>query len=241
VFADTRLVDYRSQPSLGRLRRNFGAVDRFSGYNSIIAKDKATIGRILLDNGYATFVVRQGPQHAIFRGQPGRAVRSMAYRMGFEYFYGFVGGDANQWQPNLFRNTTQIYPFDGKPGWNLITGMADDAIDYLYRIHQTAPNKPFFIKYAPGATHAPHHPTKEWVDKIRAMHLFDEGWNKLRERTFENQKRLGVIPKDTKLEPWPTNILKNWDDCTPEEKKLYIRQVEIFAAYAPTTTTKSAE
>ena len=115
--------------------------------------------------------------------------------MGFEYFYGFVGGDANQWQPNLFRNTTQIYPFEGKPGWNLITGMADDAIDWMTRIHQTDPSKPVFIKYAPGATHAPHHPTKEWVDKISAMHLFDDGYNKLRERIFENQKKLGVIPE----------------------------------------------
>src|SRR6266542_1340455 len=109
--------------------------------------------------------------------------------------------------------------------------MADDAIDYLSRINQTAPTKPFFMKYAPGATHAPHHPTKEWVNKIHDMHLFDEGWNKLRDKIFENQKRLGVIPADTQLEPWPTKVLKNWDDCTPEEKKLFIRQVEIFAAY----------
>jgi len=109
--------------------------------------------------------------------------------------------------------------------------MADDAIDYLNRVNQTMPDKPFFLKYAPGATHAPHHPTKEWVDKIHNMHLFDDGWNKLRERIFENQKKLGVIPADTQLEPWPTKVLKNWDDCTPEEKKLFIKQVEIFAAY----------
>jgi arylsulfatase A-like enzyme len=152
--------------------------------------------------------------------------------MGFEYFFGFVGGDANQWQPNLFRNTTQIFPFDGKPGWNLITGMADDAIDYLNRVNQTMPSKPFFVKYAPGATHAPHHPTKEWVDKIAKLHLFDEGWNKLREQIFENQKRLGVIPQDTQLEPWPTDLLENWDDLTAVEQKLFIKQVEVFAAYA---------
>jgi len=113
----------------------------------------------------------------------------------------------------------------------LMTGMADDAIDWMNRINQTDPSKPFFLHFVPGATHAPHHPTKEWVDKIHAMHLFDDGWNKLRERIFENQKRLGVIPADTQLEPWPTNVIKNWDDCTPEEKKLFIRQVEIFAAY----------
>jgi arylsulfatase len=110
--------------------------------------------------------------------------------------------------------------------------MADDAIDYLNRVNQTAPNKPFFVKYAPGATHAPHHPTKEWVDKISKMHLFDEGWNKLQQQIFENQKKLGVIPADTELAPWPTDVLKNWEDLTAAEKKLFIRQVEVFAAFA---------
>ena len=154
--------------------------------------------------------------------------------MGFEYFYGFVGGDANQWQPNLFRNTTQIYPFEGKePGtWNLVTAMADDAIDYMTRMHQIQPDKPIFIKYAPGATHAPHHPTKEWVDKISKMKLFDEGWNKVRERIFDNQKRLGVIPQDAKLPPWPKDVLKEWDQLSADEQKLFIRQVEVFAAFA---------
>src|SRR5690606_17716088 len=87
-------------------------------------------------------------------------------------------------------------------------------------------------KYAPGATHAPHHPTKEWVEKIEAMHLFDDGWNKLQETIFENQKRLGIIPEDTQLSPWPTEVLKNWGDLSTEEQKLYVKQVEVFAAYA---------
>ena len=126
--------------------------------------------------------------------------------MGFEYFYGFIGGDTNQWQPNLFRNTTQIYPFEGKPGWNLITAMADDAIDWMNRINEIAPDKPFFLYYVPGGTHAPHHPTPEWIEKISDMHLFDEGWNKLREQIFANQKRLGVIPQDAKLTPWPEDL-----------------------------------
>ncbi|MBB3021518.1 arylsulfatase A-like enzyme [Microvirga lupini] len=101
--------------------------------------------------------------------------------MGFEYFYGFIGGDANQWQPNLFRNTTQIYPFEGKPPgrWNLVTAMADDAIDYVNQMHQIQPGKPILVKCAPGATHEPHHPTKEWVDKISQIKLFNDGWNKL--------------------------------------------------------------
>jgi arylsulfatase len=110
--------------------------------------------------------------------------------------------------------------------------MADDAIDYISRMHQTDPSKPIFIKYAPGATHAPHHPTKEWADKIEAMHLFDDGYEKLRERIFENQKRLGVIPQDSQLTPWPKDMLKPWDELSDTEKKLFIRQVSIFAAYA---------
>jgi len=102
----------------------------------------------------------------------------------------------------------------------------------MTRMHQTLPDKPIFIKYAPGATHAPHHPMKEWVDKIQAMHLFDDGYEKLRERIFENQKRLGVIAKDSQLTPWPKDKLKPWDELSAVEKKLFIRQVEVFAAYA---------
>lgn len=224
------LITGRNHHSAG-----FGVISEqstgFPGYNSIISKDKSTIGRILLENGYATSWFGKNHNTPAFAASQVGPFDQWPIGMGFEYFYGFVGGDANQWQPNLFRNTTQIYPFKGKPGWNMITGMADDAIDWLHRINQTDPSKPFFLHYVPGASHAPHHPTKEWVDKIRNMHLFDDGWNKLRERIFENQKRLGVIPADTQLEPWPTDILKNWDDLTAEEKKLFIRQVEVFAAY----------
>jgi arylsulfatase A-like enzyme len=214
----------------------FGVVSEqstgFPGYNSIIGKDKATIGRILRDNGYSTAWFGKDHNTPAFEASQAGPFDQWPIGMGFEYFYGFVGGDANQWQPNLFRNTTQIYPFEGKPGWNLVTGMADDAIAYLNRLNQTLPDKPFLVKYAPGATHAPHHPTKEWVDKIAAMHLFDDGWNKLRDRIFENQKKLGVIPQNTQLAPWPTSVLKNWDDLTADERKLFIRQAEIFAAYA---------
>ena len=224
------LITGRNHHSAG-----FGVISEqstgFPGYNSIIAQDKATIGRILLDNGFATSWFGKDHNTPAFEASAIGPFGRWPTGMGFEYFYGFVGGDANQWEPNLFRNTTQIYPFQGKPGWNLVTAMADDAIDYLNRVNQIDPSKPFFLHYVPGATHAPHHPTKEWVDKIHNMHLFDDGWNKLRERIFENQKRLGVIPANTQLEPWPTKVIKNWDDCTPEEKKLFIKQVEVFAAF----------
>jgi arylsulfatase A-like enzyme len=227
------LITGRNHHSVG-----FGVISEqstgFPGYNSIIARDKATIGRVLKDNGYSTAWFGKDHNTPAFAASQVGPFDQWPTGMGFEYFYGFVGGDANQWEPNLFRNTTQIYPFQGKaPGtWNLVTAMADDAIDYMTRIHQTDPSKPIFIKYAPGATHAPHHPTKEWVEKIRAMRLFDDGYEKVRERIFENQKRLGVIPKDTKLAPWPKEHIKPWDQLTADEKKLFIRQVEVFAAYA---------
>ncbi|MCC7422655.1 MAG: arylsulfatase [Planctomycetaceae bacterium] len=207
----------------------------YPGYDSIITKDKSTIGRVLRDNGYATSWFGKNHNTPAFAASAAGPFDQWPIGMGFEYFYGFVGGDANQWEPNLFRNTTQIYPFQGKPGWNLTTAMADDAIDHLHKLNQIEPSKPFFVKFTPGGTHAPHHPTKEWVDKIREMHLFDQGWNKVRETIFANQKKLGVIPESTTLPPWPKEVIKNWDECTADEKKLFIRQAEIFAAYSAYT------
>ena len=139
------LITGRNHHSAG-----FGVISEqstgFPGYNSIIPEDKATIGRILKDNGYATSWFGKDHNTPAFAASQVGPFDKWPTGMGFEYFYGFIGGDANQWQPNLFRNTTQIYPFEGKPGWNLVTGMADDAIDYLNRINQTMPSKPFFVQ-----------------------------------------------------------------------------------------------
>ena len=226
------LITGRNHHSAG-----FGVISEqstgYPGYNSIIDRDKATIGRMLKDNGYSTAWFGKDHNVPAFAASQVGPFDQWPTGMGFEYFYGFIGGDANQWQPNLFRNTTQIYPFKGQEGtWNLVTAMADDAIDYMTRMHQIQPDKPIFIKYAPGATHAPHHPTKEWVDKISAMHLFDDGYEKVRERIFENQKKMGLVPRDTKLNPWPAEMLTPWDKLSPDAKKLFIKQVDVFAAYA---------
>ncbi len=133
----------------------------YPGYNSIIEPDKATIGRMLLDNGYNTSWFGKDHNVPAFQASQAGPFDQWPTGMGFQYFYGFIGGDANQWQPNLFRNTTQIYPFDGAEGeWNLVTAMADDAIGWITDMHQIDPSKPFLVKYAPGATHAPHHPTQ---------------------------------------------------------------------------------
>jgi arylsulfatase len=223
------LITGRNHHSMG-----FGVVAEqstgYPGYNSVMTRDKATIGRILKDNGYWTSWFGKDHNTPEFQASQAGPFDQWPTGMGFDYFYGFVGGDANQWQPNLFRNTTAIYPYVGHPGWNLITAEADDAITYLHRITAINSEQPFFIYYVPGAMHSPHDPTPEWIKKISDMHLFDEGWNKLRDTIFANQKRLGVIPQDGQLTPWP-DFLKRWDQLTDEEKKLFIRQADVFAAY----------
>ncbi|MGA7450922.1 MAG: arylsulfatase [Rhodoplanes sp.] len=224
------IITGRNHHSMG-----FGVVTEqstgFPGYNSIMTRDKATIGKILKDNGYWTSWFGKDHNTPEFQASQAGPFDQWPIGMGFDYFYGFVGGDANQWQPNLFRNTTQIFPYYNNPGWNLITAMADDAIAYLDRITAINPDQPFFIYYVPGAVHAPHQPTPEWIKKISDMHLFDQGWNKLRETIFANQKRLGVIPQDAKLTPWPKDLLKEWDTLSGDEKKMFIRQADVFAAY----------
>ena len=228
------LITGRNHHSVG-----FGVIAEqatgFPGYDSFITRDKATIGRILKDNGYSTSWFGKDHNTPTFVASQAGPFDQWPTGMGFEYFYGFVGGDANQWEPNLFRGTDEIYPYIGHPGWNLTTAMADDAIDYMRRLNAVAPDKPFFIYYVPGGTHAPHHPTPEWIKKISDMHLFDNGWDKLRETIFANQKKLGVIPPDAKLTPWPHDLLKHWDELTPDEKKMFLRQVDVFAAYVAYT------
>jgi arylsulfatase len=224
------LITGRNHHSAG-----FGVVSEqstgFPGYNSIIQKDKSTIGRMLKDNGFGTAWFGKDHNTPTFEASQAGPFDQWPIGMGFEYFYGFVGGDTSQWEPNLFRNTTQIYPYMGKPGWNLTTAMADDAIDWLNQLNQIDPSKPFFCYYVPGGTHAPHHASPEWIKKISDMHLFDKGWNQLRETIFANQKKLGVIPEDAKMTPWPKDLLKDWDQCTADEKKMFIRQVDVYAAY----------
>ena len=202
----------------------------FPGYNSIIPIDKGTVGTILRENGYATAWFGKDHNTPSYQSSQAGPFNQWPNGMGFEYFYGFVGGDASQWEPNLFRNTTAIYPFQGNPGWNLETAMADEAIQHIKELKEIAPGKPWFVYYVPGATHAPHHPTPEWIEKISAMHLFDEGWNKVRDTIFANQKRLGIMPENAKLTPWPKE-LPEWDTLSFEEKKLFIKQADVYGAY----------
>jgi len=202
----------------------------FPGYDSVIRKENGTIGAILKENGYATSWFGKDHNTPFYQATQAGPFDQWPNGMGFEYFYGFVGGDTSQWQPNLFRNTTPIYPFQGNPGWNLTTAMADEAIQYMRQLKEIAPGKPFLVYYVPGGTHAPHHPTPEWIKKVSDMHLFDAGWNKLRETIFANQKRLGIMPANAQLTPWPKD-LPEWDSLRLDEKKLFIKQADVFGAY----------
>jgi arylsulfatase A-like enzyme len=212
----------------------------YPGYDSLIGPDNATIGTILRDNGYSTAWFGKDHNIPSFQYSAAGPFNQWPVGLGFEYFYGFLGGETDQWTPYLYRNTTPVFPWIGKPGYNLTTDLADDAIKYMSGLNAAAPDKPFFIYYVPGGTHSPHQPTKEWIDKFKGK--FDMGWEKLREQIFANQKRLGVIPANTQLTPWPDGQaayggakLPRWDSLSILQKKLYSREAEVFAAYVAYT------
>ena len=204
----------------------------FPGYDSIIGPENATIGTILRDNGYATSWFGKNHNTPGFQYSVAGPFDQWPSGMGFEYFYGFMGGETDQWTPYLFRDHTQIFPWIGKPDYNLTTDMADEAIGYMQQLNAAAPDQPFFVYYVPGGSHSPHQPTKEWIDKFKGK--FDMGWNAMREQIFANQKRLGVIPANAQLTPWPDDLPK-WETLSADEKKLFARQAEVFAGYTAYT------
>jgi arylsulfatase A-like enzyme len=160
--------------------------------------------------------------------------------MGFDYFYGFMGGETDQWTPYLFKDHTQVFPWIGREDYNLTTDMADEAVKYLGDLNAQAPDKPFFLYYVPGGSHSPHQPTKEWIEKFKGK--FDMGYEKMREEIFANQKRLGVIPAESELTDWPDGQpefggakLPRWDSLSIIQKKFFARQAEVFAAYVAYT------
>jgi arylsulfatase A-like enzyme len=235
------LITGRNHHSVG-----FGVITEmstgFPGYDSVIGKSSATIGRILKDNGYATSWIGKNHNTPSYQLSAAGPFDQWPSGMGFDHFYGFMGGETDQWTPFLFRDHTQVSPWVGRPGYNLTTDMADEAIGYMKQLNDAAPDKPFFVYYVPGGSHAPHQPTPEWIKRISDMHLFDKGWEQLRETIFANQKRLGVIPSDTQLTSWPDGQaafggakLQKWDTLSDDEKKLFIRQADVFAAYTAYT------
>ena len=225
------LITGRNHHSVG-----FGVIGELStgypGYDSIIGPENATIGAILKENGYATSWFGKNHNTPAFQYSVAGPFEQWPSGMGFQYFYGFMGGETDQWTPYLFRDHTQIFPWVGRSDYNLTTDLADEAIKYMSSLNAAAPDKPFFLYYVPGGTHSPHQPKKEWVEKFKGK--FDMGWEKLREQIFANQKRLGVIPENTQLTPWPDDLPK-WDSLSLIRKKLYAREAEVFAGYAAYT------
>ena len=234
--------DHRPQPSLRRLRRRLGAVHRLSRLQQHHRKGLRDHRH---DPARTTATARPGSartttRRAFMASQAG-PFDQWPIGMGFEYFYGFVGGDTSQWQPNLFRNTTAIYPYVGQARMEPDTAMADDAIDCMKQLNAVRPDKPFFLLLRPRRHPRAASPDPGMDQEDHDMHLFDKGWNELREQIFANQKKLGVIPKDAKLTPWPGRAAQEWDTrSTPTRRSCSSARRTSTPPTWPTPTMRSA-
>ena len=191
----------------------------------------APLAKTLRYNGYATAHFGKNHETAAWEVSPSGPTDRWPTRCGFDKFYGFMGGETNQWAPAIYDGMTKIeVPHD--PDYHFTTDMTNQAITWMRSIKSLTPDKPFFIYFAPGATHAPHQVPQEWIAKYKGK--FDQGWDKLREETLARQIKAGVVPKGTKLAPKPEAI-KDWDKLNADEKKLFARQMEVFAGFAEHT------
>ena len=199
----------------------------YEGYTSVIPKSGGTVARILRDNGYNTAMF--GKSHLTPEWEMSQAgpFDRWPTGLGFEYFYGFLSADTNQWMPSLVENTREIEPPHNDSSFIFEHAIADKAIGWIDQQHAAAPDKPFFVYYAPGAAHAPHQAPKAWLEKFRGQ--FDQGWDVQREQTFARQKALGVVPRDARLTPRPQG-LPAWATLNADQKQLYARLMEAYAA-----------
>ena len=201
----------------------------YPGYNGYIPFENGFLSEMLLEQGYNTYAV--GKWHLTPADQISAAGPYDRWPLGrgFERFYGFLGGETHQYYPELtYDNHSVNPPRTPEEGYTLNEDLADQAIKFIADAKQVAPNKPFFMYFCTGAMHAPHHVPKEWADKYKGK--FDDGWEAYREKTFARQKELGVVPKDAKLSRHDPDV-KPWEECSPEEKKLYARMMEVFAGF----------
>lgn len=198
----------------------------YPGYNSLVPKSAASVGEVLKQNGYNTSWY--GKMHNVPDWMSSQAGPFDLWPsgLGFEYFYGFIGGDSDQWHPALFENTRPIEPYLGDPDYIFDRDMADKAIAWMRTQNALAPDKPWLLYYATGTAHAPHHAPKEWIEKYKGQ--FDQGWDKVREETLARQIELGVVPKGTKLTKRPDEI-PAWDSLSADQKRLYARMMEVYA------------
>jgi arylsulfatase len=193
--------------------------------------DIASIGEMLRLNGYSTSAFGKWHETAVWEISPSGPFDRWPNRQGFDEFYGFLGGETNQWAPAVYHNQNRVETPDD-PDYHFMNDMATKAIEWIRFQQALTPDKPFLTYFAPGAVHAPHHVPQSYVDKWKGK--FDEGWDVIRKRIFEQQKKLGVIPTDTKLAKKPDDI-KDWADLSDKERKLFARQAEVFAAFLEMT------
>jgi len=199
----------------------------FPGNTGARPDNVAPLAEMLRLNGYSTAMFGKNHETAAWEVSPSGPTNRWPTRSGFDKFYGFIGGETDQWNPSLYDGLSRVET-PHYPGYNFMTDMTDNAIAWMKFQKALTPDRPFFIYFAPGATHAPHHVPKEWIAKYKGR--FDQGWDKMREETLARQIALGVVPAGTKLAPKPPAI-KDWDTLTADEKKLFARQMETYAGF----------
>ncbi|MBI0583448.1 MAG: arylsulfatase [Methanomassiliicoccus sp.] len=225
------------------------ATTGFPGTNGRIPPETATLAEILVERGYNTYAV--GKWHLTPEEESNQASskRNWPTDRGFERFYGFMGGETNQWYPDLYYDNHMIDPpSTPEEGYHLSKDLTDQAIKMIQDAKQIAPEKPFFMYFCPGCAHAPHHVFKEWADKYKGR--FDQGYERYREETLERQKKMGLMPEDTELTPlnplihekgpegqsWPElDTVRPWDSLSDDEKKLFARMAEVYAGFVTYT------
>ncbi len=204
----------------------------FPGNTGIRPQSITPVAEVLRLNGYSTAAFGKYHETPPWEASVSGPYDRWPTGSGFDKFYGFIGGETNQWHPMIYDGTTRVYPDVDDPNYHFTNDMTDQALAWMNTQQSLTPDKPFYIYFATGATHAPHHAPKEYTDKYRGK--FSQGWDKVREETLERQKALGVVPPNTVLAPKPADI-KDWDKLTSDEKKVFERQMEIFAGFAEHT------
>ena len=199
----------------------------YPGYTSIIPKSAATVAQVLRDAGYSTSMFGKAHITPEWEQSSAGPFDRWPTGLGFEHFYGFLNADASQFEPALVRDTTPINPATGRPDYVLDRDLADQAIGWISEQKALGPEKPFFLYYATGTAHAPHHAPNSWLEKFRGK--FDQGWDRMREETFRRQKASGAIPASAQLTPRPSS-LPAWDTLNADQKRLYARHMEAYAA-----------
>ena len=210
----------------------------WDGYSGRIPRTSATVAKVLGGYGYATSAF--GKWH----NTPANETTAVGpytnwpagEGIGFDYFYGFLAGESSQWEPAVVENTVRLDPSHGKEGYHFTVDMTDKAVTWIKQVRALTPDRPFFMYWAPGASHGPHHIFPEWADKYDGK--FDDGWDALRERIFARQKELGWIPAGTELTPRPDSLAA-WDDIPEDERAFQVRLMEVFAGYTEHADTQA--